>query len=222
MPRNPYQRRSVKRRHALVACVEVEVAVDGDRVVQGGQQRPAVVHHAEQARCRGTGCRGRGRSRRGGPASSRAGAQAERPRLGEAGRAHDGELAAGRSAVLNSHGHGTRNGFRAGRGRGSGPARSCHGVVELGVGLARRTPSTWWPSVGQLAGEVAGVDALAAGVGVAPVDQPGDAETLGRDGISREVSQTSPIRSKVQVSGPGIRGPPPRRRPSPRSLASGG
>ena len=49
MPRKPYQRRSVKRRHALVACVEVEVAVDGDRVVQRREDRPAVVHHPEQA-----------------------------------------------------------------------------------------------------------------------------------------------------------------------------
>ena len=49
MSRNPYQRRSVKRRHGAVACGEVEVAVDGDRVVQGREHRPAVlVHHPEQ------------------------------------------------------------------------------------------------------------------------------------------------------------------------------
>ena len=40
----------MKRRHALGGVLEVEVAVDGDRVVQRGEHRPAVVHHPEQAR----------------------------------------------------------------------------------------------------------------------------------------------------------------------------
>ena len=38
---------------------EVEVAVDGDRVVQRGHHRPAVVlDHLQRGRGRGTGCRG--------------------------------------------------------------------------------------------------------------------------------------------------------------------
>ena len=35
---------------------------------------------------------------------------------------------------------------------------------------------TWWPELDQLTGQVAGVDALAAGMRVAPVGEVGDAE----------------------------------------------
>src|SRR5262252_7768174 len=43
MPRKPYQRRSVSLRSG-----EVEVAVDGDRVVQGVDEGPAVAHEPEE------------------------------------------------------------------------------------------------------------------------------------------------------------------------------
>ena len=53
--------------------------------------------------------------------------------------------------------------------------RELRRVVELGVGLAgeHRDPV---PELGELAGEVARVDALAPAVGVAAVHEPGDAE----------------------------------------------
>ena len=48
MPRKPYQRRSVALAPRVGRVRELEVAVDGDRVVQRVDERPAVVQEAEQ------------------------------------------------------------------------------------------------------------------------------------------------------------------------------
>ena len=73
------------------------------------------------------------------------------------------------------------------RGRGPGTFDELRGVVELGVGLAREHRDLV-AEVGELAGEVAGVDALAAAVRVTPVDEPGDAKrgVVGRRGKRHE------------------------------------
>ncbi len=47
--RKPNQRRWVKVCHGFDVCAKRELAVHRDRVVQGGQQRPAVLDHAEHA-----------------------------------------------------------------------------------------------------------------------------------------------------------------------------
>ena len=48
--RNPNHRRCVKRCQAFVGVGEGQLAVDGDRVVQRREQRPAVLEQPEQAR----------------------------------------------------------------------------------------------------------------------------------------------------------------------------
>ena len=117
----------------------------------------------------------RSKSARRGPSSRRA------RRLnvygsGKPADAHDGELLeVDRGLELPRPRHPERV-RRAGRGRGSGPSRAASGSSSSGYG---------WPGehrdlvaeLGELAGEVPGVHALAAAVRVAPVDQPGDAET---------------------------------------------
>ena len=51
---------------------------------------------------------------------------------------------------------------------------------------------TWWPSSVSSLARCRRVDALSSAVRVAPVDQPGDAETVGLSGMSGTVSQTAP------------------------------
>ena len=72
--------------------LEVEIAVDGDRVVQRGAHRPAVVDHAEQAGAEALVVVDQVEVAPPG-LQHPAGADAERPRLGEPGAAHDAELA---------------------------------------------------------------------------------------------------------------------------------
>ena len=88
---------------------ELEVAVDGDRVVQRVDERPAVAHEPEQAGAEalvvvdevelGAAV-----------AQPLVDAAAERVRLGVSGRAHDRELLQV-GDVRNSYGHGTRKGL---------------------------------------------------------------------------------------------------------------
>ena len=80
--------------------------------------------------------------------------------------------------VLNSRGHGTRKGCCRPVEVEAGHLRELRRVVELGVRLAREHRDLV-AELGELAGEVPGVDALAAAVRVAPVDEPGDAEGFG-------------------------------------------
>ncbi len=161
---------------------EVEVAVDGDRVVQRAEHRPAVfVHHREQPAAEalvvvhdvevGTTV-----------PQEPAGAEAERVRLREPGAAHDPELAeVDRRLDL----PGPRRPERVRRRVQVEPGdlHELVGVHEFGVGLAREDGDVV-AQVGQLAGEVPGVDALATAVRVPPVDEPGDAKrgVVGRHG----------------------------------------
>ena len=108
--RNPYQRRRVKRAPRARGVLEVEVAVDGDRVVQRGEHRPAVVHHPEQAGAEALVVVDEVEVGAGGPASSR---RARRLNVYGSGKpaAHMMANSWRSIVVLNSHGHGTRNGF---------------------------------------------------------------------------------------------------------------
>ena len=96
--------------HRHVACVELEVAVDGDGVVQRVDERPAVAHEPEQ-----TGAEALvvvDEVELGAPvAELLVDAPAERVRLGVSRRAHDRELLQVGRRVRNSYGHGTRNGL---------------------------------------------------------------------------------------------------------------
>ena len=55
------------------------------------------------------------------------------------------------------------------------------GIVELGPGLAGEHLDVV-AELGDLAGEVAGVDALASAVRIAAIDEPGDPEGRGHEG----------------------------------------
>ena len=71
--------------------LHVEVAVHGDRVVERGHDRPAVAHHPEQAGAQALVVVDEVEVVA--PLGQQVpGPEAERVRLGEAGRAHDGEL----------------------------------------------------------------------------------------------------------------------------------
>ena len=67
MPKKPNQRRGGEALPRVRGVRERQLAVHGDRMVQGRQQRPAVVRPCRASRCRGTGCRGPRRSRPGAP-----------------------------------------------------------------------------------------------------------------------------------------------------------
>ena len=101
-------------------------------------------------------------------------AQAERVRLGEPGTAHDPELAEV-DRRLDLPGPRRPERVRFGVEVEAGDLHQLPRVVELGVGLPGEHRDLV-AQVGQLTGEVAGVDALAAAVRVPPVHQPGDAE----------------------------------------------
>ena len=109
MPRNPYQRRSVKRRHALVACSRSRsrsTVIGWCSVASTGQpssiipSRPEPRHWLSWMRSKS--------ARRG--SSSR---RARRLNVYGSGKPAEHMMAnSWRSiVVLNSHGHGTRNGF---------------------------------------------------------------------------------------------------------------
>ena len=183
---------------------ELEVAVDRDGVVEGGADRPAVVHHPEHPAAERlvvvheveVGAVG---------LQPRAGPLRERPRLGEHAGAHEAELAEVDAVPELPR---PRDPERVARGVEI-HARDLHEalrVVELGVRRAREDLDVV-PERDGLAGDVAGVDALAATVGVAPVDQPGDAERLGESGGGRHEAG-EPTRGPLGTSGRGPGGAP--------------
>ena len=150
--------------------------VDGDGVVQGGEQRPAVLDHPEQARSQAlvvvddvevaAPCR-----------QQPPGPQREGPGLGEPGRAHDGELEqvdrrVELAGVRDPEGVGVPVQVEA---RDGGEA---HPVVEHGPRLAGEDLDRV-AQPDQLPRQVAGVDALATAAGVAPVDEVGDPQAPG-------------------------------------------
>ena len=147
--------------------------VDGDRVVQGREQGPPVLEHAEQARPQalvvvdhvelGTP---------GGQQSARP--EGERARLGEAGAAHDGELEqvdGGVELPRVRHAKGIGVAVEVEPGHGLEP----HAVVEHGPRLTGEDVDRV-AERHELACQVAGVDALAAAARVPAVDEVGDAQ----------------------------------------------
>ena len=185
MRRKPNQRRVVNFCQGLVGVVEGQLTVDGDRMVQGGEKRPAVADHAEHPRAKALVVVDQVEVAATGGEKS-AGPQRVRPGLAEAGRAHDGELQ-GVEAV------GELPGVRDPEGVGlpveveAGDGGEPHPVVELGPRLAGEDLDRV-AQLHQLAGQVAGVDALAPAAGVAPVDEEGDPQAArpgGRRGDRR-------------------------------------
>ena len=113
---------------------DVELAVDGDRVVDRRGDRPAVLHHPEHARAEALVVVDEVEVVATVPQDA-SGALAERPRLGEAGHAHDAELTHVDGVA------GTHARAAPGTGRAGGRGRARHldelgGVVELRPRLA--------------------------------------------------------------------------------------
>ena len=173
--------------------LHVEVAVDGDRVVQGGDDRPTVVHHPEQPGAEALVVVDEVevvaplRQQVPGP-------EAERVRLGEARRAHDGELLEVDPVPelpRPRHPEGVARLVEV-------EARDLHQlgrVVELGPGLAGEHLDVV-TELGDLTGEVPGVDPLTPAMRVPAVDQPGDSEgASGARHEAREPRSRGPDRS---------------------------
>ena len=131
MSRNPYHRRSVKRRYAFLACARsrsrstvigwCSVSTIGQPSLhhpeQAGAEALVVVHDVEVGAA---------------VLQQPPGAEGERVRLGEAGRAHDPELLdvdAGLELVRPRH---PKRVVAACRGRGSAPWSSCDGSSSSG------------------------------------------------------------------------------------------
>ena len=171
----PTAQRELAQRRARVR--EVEVAVDGDRVVQRvartasrrarSPSRPraealVVVHEVELVAP---------------VAQLLVDAAAERVRLGEPGACHDRELLRRRRRCGTRAATARGTGSRACRGRGSATFSSTTGSSATGQGWPGEHRHRV-PELGQLAGEVPAVDALAAAVRVASVDEECDAERV--------------------------------------------
>ena len=187
MSRNPYQRRKGEPAVRVLRVREVEVAVDGDRVVQRLEDRPAVVHHPEQAGAEALVV----------VDDVEVGAAV----LQEAAGAQQNVYGSGKPAphmipnsctsmrVLNSvrprHAERVLGHVEV----EAGHLGELRRVVELGVGLAGEHRDLV-AELGELPGQVTGVDALTAAVRVAPVHEPRDAKSLGRRHTA--VSQTHP------------------------------
>ena len=144
----PYQRRSVSRRYARRGVREVEVAVDGDRVVQRGTAPASRRRASSRAgrvprhwlswtrsksarRC----CRSRRTRRLNVYGSGNPAAHMMR------------ELAAGRSWSGTPTATAPGTGCSAGRGRGSGPSRAAAGRRARGTAGPENTVTSWPSSV---------------------------------------------------------------------------
>ena len=178
---------------------EGQLAVDGDRVVERLEDRPAVLHHPLDAVAEALVVVDEVELVAAG-GQHPAGPQAERPRLGEPGGAHDAELEGGdrgRVGVQELAAWGTRNGSGLAvevEARDRGEADP---LVDLGPRLAGEDLHRV-AECHQLAGQVAGVDALATAARVAPVDEEGDAEAArrrrpGRDALGDRRRLVGPL-----------------------------
>ncbi len=156
---------------------ERELTVDGDRVVQGREQRPTVVDHSEDAVAEALVVvdevevvePSREQSAR---------AEGEGPRLGKTRRAHHRELQGrdGRRVEVGEFadmGDAERIGLAVEIEARHG--RETDSVVDLGPGLACEDLDRV-AERDQLTGQVAGVDALPATARVPAVDEEGDAQ----------------------------------------------
>ncbi len=157
----------------VVGVAQIELAVDGDRMVDRRDERPTVAHHPEQAGAERLIVVDEVEVRPpAGEQSPRP--QAERERLGEAGRAHDGELGGvdeGMELVRPRHPERVRFPVEV----EARHRNETHPLVEHRVGLPGEHRDVMAEG-GELAGEVAGVDTLPATTGVAPVDEICDAK----------------------------------------------
>ena len=159
---------------------------------------------AGAGRSRGSGCRGRRRTRRVALAQQAGGAQREGERLGEAGGPHRGELeqvdpVAELAAARGAEGVGLAVEVEAGHLGQPHPWVQCRG-------RAGPRTSTWCPRRDQLTSEVPDVDALAAAVRLAAVGQQ-------RDPHPRPPARPGPVR-RVDLDQSG--GPQPTTDPGPR------
>ena len=176
MRRNPNQRRVGEVLPGVRRVRERQLAVDGDGVVQGGQQGPPVLDHAQHAVAQALVVVDDVEFV---PALGQelAGPQRVGQRLAEAGRAHDAELdpvlPGGELAPV---GHPERVGIpvqvEPGH-RGEADALVEFGPGRTGEHLDRVAQGA------QLPRQVAGVDPLAPTARIAPVGQVGDAHAAG-------------------------------------------
>ena len=164
-------------RHALPGIRgvgQIQLAVHGDRMVQGGQQVPAVVDHAQHPGAQAlvvvdhVEVAEPTRQQRPRPLG-------EGQRLPEAGGAHDAELdpvleAGELPRVGHTEGVGLPVEIEPGDRRESDPG------VELGPGRTGEHLDRV-PQGDELAGQVAGVDPLATAAGVAAIEEEGDPQT---------------------------------------------
>ena len=162
---------------------EGQLPVDGDRVVERLEERPAVVHHPEDPVAQALVVVDQVEVV---PAAGQelAGPEAEGPGLGEAGGAHHAELE-GVDAGVELAELRDPEGVRLAVEVEAGDRREADALVHLRPGLAgehlHRVAQR-----GQLTGQVAGVDPLPPAAGVAPVDQEGDPEAVGPRGPGRD------------------------------------
>ena len=157
-----------------------QLPVDGDGVMEGLQQWPAVVHHSDDAVAQAlvvvdeievvppTG-------------QDLAGPEAEGPRFGEAGRAHHPELQGIEAGVeLAELGDPERVGLAVEVEAGN--RGEANPVVHFGPRLAGEHLDGVAEG-GEFPGQVAGIDPLATAAGVAPIHQKGDPQAPGGRGL---------------------------------------
>ena len=153
--------------------VELETAVDGDGMVQGGNHREAVPGQAQDAAAQALvvvddvevlAPR----------AEHPPGPQAEREGLGETGCAHEGELEGVDTVAELTH-MGDPEGVVGPVQVEAGDLHQGNAVGEKGVGLAAEDHDAV-AELGELAAQVVDVDTLAAGVRVAPIGEERDAQ----------------------------------------------
>ena len=186
---------------------QLQAAVDGDRVVQGLHDRPAVVEQAEDAVAEAlvvvddVEVLAAGVEDLADPAAERAG-------LGEAGRAHDGELEdVDRRAELAQVGD--VEGVVGPVEVEAGDLHQRHVGGEVGVGLAAEDLDVMAHGR-QLAAQMVRVDTLATRMRVAAVDEQGNAKEVPHRkrsacrGIDRSVKRGPYLDAKKRpVGGPG-------------------
>ena len=175
MRRKPNQRRWVNCCQGLVAWLRASwrsTVIGWCSVVE---QRPAVVHHPEDPVAEALVVVDQVEFVAPG-GEHPAGPEAEGPRLGEAGRAHHPELEGGdrrRVEVGELAWLGDPEGVRLAVEIETRDRREPDALVDLGPGLAGEDLDRV-AERDQLAGQVAGVDALAPAARIAPVDEEGD------------------------------------------------